>query len=301
MSFEIYYFSGTGNSLYAAKEIAKQTGGVLTSIASVIDAPSVNTGADSVGIVFPCYLAQLYGIPLIVERFVNKLEDPVSKYIFAVCTFGGYEAANAVPTLKNLSKLVRSAGGRLSGEFSVRLPMNNLDYSHLPPINTDSNVMYRNSVDKINEICRRIKKKKNDKNIVLNSFAHLLLSPLYGILKKYVTTALKQKAKEDESSKLNFHELIPMTDKSITVSDKCTGCGICEKVCPVHNIRMRDQRPSWSHHCEMCFACDEWCPEGAIQHWSRAKGIKYHHPEIKLEDMLGKCLPKGSRVRRGRI
>jgi formate hydrogenlyase subunit 6/NADH:ubiquinone oxidoreductase subunit I len=49
---------------------------------------------------------------------------------------------------------------------------------------------------------------------------------------------------------------------------------------------MNDNKPVWMHHCEMCFACDEWCPRQAIQHWGRAAGIKYRHPEIKISDMF---------------
>jgi MinD superfamily P-loop ATPase len=80
--------------------------------------------------------------------------------------------------------------------------------------------------------------------------------------------------------------LIPITDKSIVVDEKCNGCGICVKVCPVNNIKIIDKRPELQHRCEMCFACDEWCPSNAIHHWSRSEGTKYHHPEVKIADMF---------------
>ncbi len=65
---EVYYFSGTGNSLHVAKSIAIKTKGTLHSVASVVCKERIQTKADCIGIVFPCYLAQINGIPLIVEE-----------------------------------------------------------------------------------------------------------------------------------------------------------------------------------------------------------------------------------------
>jgi formate hydrogenlyase subunit 6/NADH:ubiquinone oxidoreductase subunit I len=259
----------------------------LISIPSVIDRQSIKSDADSIGIVFPCYLAQLYGIPLIIERFLNKLENIGSKYLFAVCSFGGYTFVNGLPTLKNLARLVKSLGGRLSGEFATRLPMNNLDYGHIPvPINKNHDTIFKNSKQKIVDICKRISNKKKTKYRIIKSMINLLLTPMYLSMKKHIVEGLRENAKEPKDSNLSFRELIPLTDKSISTDDKCNGCAICVKVCPVHNIQMKEQKPIWLHHCEMCFACDEWCPTHAIHHWSRAEGIKYHHPAVKLADIF---------------
>ncbi len=178
MSIEIYYFSGTGNSLAAAKDIAKKTSGLLISIPAVMDKESIKTGADNIGIVFPCYLARLYGIPLIVEKFIKKLEYSGVKYIFAVCTHGGYGFVNALPTLKSVAALIKSMGGTLSGEFSVRLPMNNLDYDHIPiPIERNHEIIFKNSNYKIVGICQRITGRKNAKYKTIKSLINLLLTP----------------------------------------------------------------------------------------------------------------------------
>lgn len=285
MSFEIYYFSGTGNSLAVARDIAEKIKGTLISIPSVIDKQSIKSEADSIGIVFPCYLAQLYGIPLIVEKFIKKLENIGTKYIFAVCTCGGMENVNALPTLENLAKLIKSRGGKLAAEFSIHLPMNNLEY---PTALIDQNQenMFRNCKNKIEVICQCVTDKKKNKYKTLKSLFNLLMIPAYLMLKNLYIIHLKKMAKEPKDTKLKYYELIPLTDKSIYVDDKCNGCATCVKVCPVQNIKMVENKPVWQHHCEMCLACDEWCPVRAVHHWCKIEGKDYHHPKVNISDML---------------
>lgn len=287
MMTKIYYFSGTGNSFVVARDIAKKIRADLISIPQVINIDKIQIDAESIGIIFPSYLASLSGLPLIVERFVKKIANIDSLNIFAVCTCGGYECVNALPSLTKLKNIIRSCGGRLTAEFSTRLPMNNLDYDHIPiPINSDSEAIIEKSKIKIDDICHRIQKKKGTKYKIAKTLFNLLMTPLYKLMRRPVTNALKEKAKEPMDTKLNHSELIPLTDKSITVDEKCNGCGTCVNVCPVNNIKIADKTPEFQHRCEMCFACDEWCPSNAIHHWSRGEGVKYHHPEVKISDMI---------------
>ncbi len=288
MSFEIYYFSGTGNSLAVARDIAEKIKGTLIPISAVINRQNIKTNANSIGIVFPAYNAQLYGMPLIIERFIKRLEDIGSKYIFAVCTCGGLENVNGLPTLKNLSKLIKSMGGKLSAEFSIKLPMNTLDYSHIPiPIDQNQEIMFKNCKNKIEVICQFISNNKKSKYKIVKSLLNWLMTPMYLMLHKVYLTELKKNSKEPEDTNLKFYELMPLTDKSIYIDEKCNSCAVCVKVCPVQNIKMVENKPVWQHHCEMCLACAEWCPKKAIHHCWRAEGKgSYHHPDVKISDIL---------------
>jgi len=287
MSTEIYYFSGTGNSLIVARSIAEKINGTLIAIPTVMHNQSIKTAAESIGIVFPSYMAHLYGIPLIVDRFIRKLEHMNSKYIFAVCTCGGYEIFNAVPTLKNLSRLVKLSGGKLSAEYSIRLPMNNLDYNHIPvPIDKNHETMYKKCRIKIDIISQRIIKRKKGKYRSIKSLFNLLMIPMYLLLQNTYIASLKKYSKEPEDTSLKYHELMPLTDKSIYSDERCNGCGICARVCPVQNIKIIDSKPVWQHYCEICFACAEWCPKKVIHHWGRGEDVEYHHPEVEISDMF---------------
>jgi formate hydrogenlyase subunit 6/NADH:ubiquinone oxidoreductase subunit I/flavodoxin len=287
MNPEIYYFTGTGNSIVVAKEISEKIDGEIISIASVIDKQKIEIKADIFGIVFPCYLAQLYGLPLIIERFIEKIENIKGKYIFAIITYGGYGPVNAIPTVNSLRKLISSNGGKLALGFSIKLPLNNLDYEHIPiPISQNREKMFMKCNQKIDKICRTIRKLKRRDSAIKIHIADVFSRFVQNILGSYVLESLKKNALEPQNSSLGFKQLIPLTDKSITVNDNCTGCGICSKICPVNNIRIENSKPIWLHRCEMCFACDEWCPQKAIHHWAKIIGKDYHHPKVNINYML---------------
>jgi len=284
MSNDIYCFSGTGNSLYIARELALKTNGRLLSISASEREEKIHLRSDSIGIVFPCYLAQLYGIPLVVERFVKKLENLESKYIFAVCTCGGYTLVDSLPALKRLATLIKMMGGNLSAEFSVRMPMNNLNYFFFQT--QDHNKMFRDSETKIDEISELVLAGKRNKHYYSEALFNTFMTPMYLLLRNFYIIDLKQKAKENKTSSKKFNELIPLTDNSISVDEKCSGCSTCARVCPVQNIIMVNNRPVWQNHCEMCMACSAWCPTGAIHHWNIEKEKKYRHPQVSLKEML---------------
>jgi MinD superfamily P-loop ATPase len=91
----------------------------------------------------------------------------------------------------------------------------------------------------------------------------------------------------NERTELSFLESRQLMDQAFQADENCNGCGVCARVCPVSNIRMVDDRPVWQHRCEQCFACLQWCSQEAIQFGSKTSGGKrYHHPDVKLADML---------------
>jgi len=77
-------------------------------------------------------------------------------------------------------------------------------------------------------------------------------------------------------------------DRDFWTDNKCNGCEICGRVCPVGNIVFESGKPAWQHRCEQCLACIQWCPQEAIQYGKKTPAYeRYHHPEVKLKDMTG--------------
>jgi flavodoxin len=97
MGSVIYYFSGTGNSLVVARDIAIRLGAELVSIPSVMDDEKIVSNSEVIGIVFPDYHS---GLPNIIKRFLGKLDDLQGRYVFGVCTMGGDGPGLAMHYLK---------------------------------------------------------------------------------------------------------------------------------------------------------------------------------------------------------
>lgn len=92
--------------------------------------------------------------------FLQKLDNIDSKYIFAVCSYGGYTVVNGLRPLKNTAVLIKSLGGRLAAGFPVRLPMNNLDYDHIPiPINRNHKTILNKADVKLSDMLKQCREK----------------------------------------------------------------------------------------------------------------------------------------------
>jgi ferredoxin len=274
MSTEVYYFSGTGNSLFVARQIVERINGKLISIPSVIKEEHIRTEADVVGIVFPVYYATNdCGIPRIIIKFVGKLENLNSQYIFAVCTSGGIPGT----TLENLSKLIASKGSTLAAGFIIKMNDENLSKEK-------QDKMLIQQKEKLDAVCRYVLARKRSKLETRSILRKIVLAPVLYLAMKPLFS--RRYRKLSGFAGLPFSELIPLADRSFRVDAKCIGCGICAQVCPVDNIRLVEDRPVWQHHCETCLARYSWCPQAAIGGDIVSYNTRYHHPTVNLQDML---------------
>jgi ferredoxin/flavodoxin len=280
MAVDVYYFSGTGNSLVVARDIAEKTCGKLISISSVMNKDRIETDANVI-VVFPVY--GIFRIPSIVERFVGKLDNISSKYIFAVTTYGSM-AGEAVKTFR---KVVESYGGKLSAGFAVHMPVNNItipSFMYSGTVGDKEQKLFAAWQKKSGLIYEYVSARKKGK---FESTNRLLVSLFYPIDKIFARWRIESKYNKLTNSNLRKDALWPMMDVSFYSDVKCDGCGICSRICPVNNIKMVDNKPSWQHQCERCMACLQWCPKEAIEFDKDSIGRKrYHHPDVNLYDML---------------
>jgi ferredoxin/flavodoxin len=258
MKTVIYYFSGTGNSLKVAKEIAAGLGDA--EMVPVREAVKKDTAADAarIGFVFPVYM---WGVPSIVVDFVKKHKNLKGKYVFSVVTYGGSPGATNV----QLKKLIQRSGGSLSAGFAVHMPGNYVPLYAARPLKTQVK-LFEKAKTKIADIVAKIKINESgilEKN---NLLVNLLLSGVvYSI------------------SMPRIHGM----DNKFYAQDTCTSCGICRKICPVDNISIDNKKPVWKHKCEQCMACIQWCPVTAIQYGKGTVGRpRYRHPDIKVQEMM---------------
>jgi ferredoxin len=255
----IYYFTGTGNSLAAAKKIATVLEDCeLVPIASLHKTSGdIVPPADRVGIMCPLYFS---GLPLMVAGFAGRLDLSHSEYTFSVITLGGTSGASALRQLDSILRKRQNHG--LDAGFSVTMPGNYI-------------LMYSSPAGKKQE---EILAKANEQ-----------IAGILGPVTRCEIRALP--------SSLIFrllHTLIypwftshvHTDDRKFSVNDKCTSCGTCAAICPAGNIGMVQGRPVWKHHCELCCGCIHTCPVQAIQAGPRTTDRqRYRNPSISIADL----------------
>lgn len=253
----LYYFSGTGNTLKVAKDLASELGDTeLIKITPDLDMQK-QIEAKRVGIIYPVYC---WGLPLIVSDFIKKAKISKDSYVFGVATYGAMLAYSG----KTLKHLIEDKGLKLSAGFAINMPGNAQTVYDV--VKQEKQLkMFKKEQVRIKEIAQIISAKQKYKvETNLGIFGLLLTKLAYpGMIKK-----------------------INDNDKDFWVDDNCNGCEICAQVCPVKNVEIKDNKPTWKNKCQACLACMQWCPKQAIQHGKKSAFRKrYHHPEISVSEI----------------
>lgn len=264
---EIYYFSGTGNSFAVARDVAVKLNAKIINVTLLTEKENIITNADILGFVFPIYD---FKHPILIEKIIKKFKNLESKYMFAICTYG----INPSNSMKKFDNLIKSNRGKLSGGFTVEMPHNGIGSGLFTK--KEHEKMFLNWKTKLKIINEYITEGKKGKLETSNMALGIILSGLFFKMIPIIVKLLKQ--------------VITKGWKSLAFiyNEKCNGCSICKKICPVNNIEIIDNKPSWlSNQCVGCFACINWCPEEAIQIGSLNMNIvNYHHPEVKISDLM---------------
>ena len=258
----ILYFSGTGNSLQVTKDISSELWNFnFCNMGSLISEEKIKVEAKTLGIVFPVYYARL---PLAVKNVVKKLEISKDTYVFAVATHGGAPSNSLI----KLKKLLNNNGGDINSGFLINMPGNNVLAYGANSIEKQ-NKAFKIETEKVKEISAIIKERNNQECEV----SKLIIDRVIDSVFKGVTDKIMQ----------GFYQ----RDNKFWVTDKCNGCRLCERVCPVKNIEFSENKPVWKHKCEQCTACIQYCPNEAIQ-WGKKtiKRTRYRNPNIVIKEMI---------------
>jgi len=250
----IYYYTGTGNSLWAARKLAEELKDAR--ICSMRRASPENEASDAVGLVFPVHI---WGLPRRVIDFVARL--PAGKaYYFALAVNAGQVAG----TLKQLARLMKARGLTLSAGLDIVMPSNYIPWGGAAP-EAEQQRRFAAAAEKIRDIAPNIDRGEAGSVEKGPLWQNLLLSGLCYRL---------------------AYPKVPKMDKNFWTDDKCNGCAICTAVCPSGNILVHGRKPEWQGNCEQCLACIQWCPTEAIQYGKKTPGYaRYRHPEVTLSDM----------------
>jgi len=259
MKTVIYYFTGTGNSLAAARKIAGALGDCeVVPIASFANtAGAVAPQIDRVGIVCPVYFA---GLPAMVASFAERLDLAKANYVFSVVTHGGGGGSAALRQLDGILK--EKAGRGLDAGFAVSMPGNYILMYESPAGEKRDRLLAAADAD-LERIAGQIRQGERVK---------LPNSPVTWIVKALTYPRFRSHVHGD--------------DRKFTVSERCTSCGTCARLCPAGNIEMVDGRPVWNHRCELCCGCIHLCPTEAIQAGRGTEGRqRYRNPSVGIAEL----------------
>ena len=272
----IFYFSGTGNTKWAASKLAAATREDLISIAPYMRAddsshnlaePFILKENERLGFVFPVHG---WRVPKLVREFISKMKiqrepsdatggnkakaDDCLKnrpFAYCVCTAGdsiGLTIENLNEVISQNPSLQALGITEVSSSYSLIMPES---YIGLPFMDVDPKEREirkkENAAQELAVVCEEIFDRKEGIN-------RLVKGPIPWFFTKVVG---------------GFFENVLITDKRFHVEkDRCVKCGICANVCPVGDIKGgHGEYPVWLHHkdCLTCFTCYHHCPHHAIE------------------------------------
>lgn len=252
----IYCYSGSGNCLDMAKNIARELGDTDIVMMRSFPAKTDATEAKRVGFIFPCYGG---GLPGGVESYVKSIRIGIDAYKFAIIQYAGYKGCG----LHKVDSIVDlDYWNGMSNHCSCIWLMPH--YLTIPPLPLKAS--QKRSEKTAKKFAADIKAmKRSDKKPPKGTVFALESAMLSG-----------QNAKRI---------------KKFAADEKCVGCGQCAKVCPKGNIRLAGGKPVFGGNCIGCLSCVQYCPEEAINIGSITKRrARYHNANIKASDLTEKVI-----------
>jgi ferredoxin len=253
----IFYYTGTGNSLWVARVLAQELGN--TELISMVDWDVKKHVIDSpvIALIFPVHI---WGVPGRVLDFLDALKEISPSYVFAIANNAG-QVSN---TLVQLKKIMDSKHLALSSGWSIVMPSNYIPWGG-PGSLDEQNKRFQAARIKLSSIAEQVHRRVN---------LPVEKGPLW---QRIVFTGIY---------KFTF-PLVPKMDDKFWVDERCNQCRLCVNICPAQNIDILNEKLLWHNHCEQCLACIQWCPPEALQYGSKtAAYARYHHPEVKAKDLM---------------
>lgn len=285
----IYYFTGTGNSMALAKRLTDRFDGMeMVKITAELCANSPEVDAEMLGFVYPVYA---FGPPLLVTEFLEKLTVKRADYTFVI-TASGDTPGNA---MKRFEALCQAQNIRLDSSFLIEMPGNYIIEEDPPSAEEVTRLL--TEADQILEgVFASLEKREKIPAREIPDPP----DPFFSEIKKQLLSNASQGYQggvgETERAVIEatqnrydiFTLMCKQMDHQFGVMEECTGCAICEMICPVENIVMNDSdRPEWKHECELCLACLSWCPEDVIHFAEQTLGrAPYRHPDYAAHDLI---------------
>ena len=209
----IFYFTGTGNSLFAARKIADATGATLVSIPQVF-AKQETYADDKIGFIYPQYAV---GLPKMVRSFILKNEFD-AEYFFAVDLYA-HIRMNALGEIAGIITLDYGA--------YLKTPWNFI-FAFNPPKRPET--ILEKAEGSLERIISDIK--GNKRRIVKARKRHGAATAFFGETRFRVSEDCNRCGTCAQVCPANNIEVIEKT----VFGNECENCFACVNLCPSHAI-----------------------------------------------------------------
>lgn len=247
----VFYFTGTGNSLYAARQLEAEP----VSIPQVMRGREREFTADSIGIVSPVYGHE---VPPMVKDFLRESTFETG-YFYIILTYGCRHGGAA-----ELAK-------ELCVECGVRVDyINTLHMADnwLPAFDMDAErAMDKHIPEQLAAITADVKARRH------------AISPVTDNYRAAHQEYLRNVSGVPEA----------MWQNLVVVTERCVGCGVCTRVCPADCMVLENGRAKHiPGNCQDCLACAHACPHKAIALAMPEKNpnARYRNEHVTLQDLI---------------
>lgn len=249
MTVLIYYFSGTGNTAWAGRQLCEILSVYghktrLISIERIKDDTFEIPLCDMIGLLFPVHGGYA---PPEMQRFIEGMPPAIQLPFFTITTCGRLSGDAGSFATRNL----RRRGYIPFCIATVRMP-NNL---YFPPLNGIRVSASRRIPQKLDSAAKRIGK--------LAEYIHQrkIYHDGNGFIDRIVGSHKRQV----------FDKSAWWIKRSFETDPSCDRCGWCVAHCPSQNIRMDHDGIHFLRHCTLCMRCFSFCHKKAIQITEKTK------------------------------
>ncbi|MDI6724569.1 MAG: EFR1 family ferrodoxin [Methanobacterium sp.] len=258
---DFYYFSGTGNTLMVVKKMAEtfEKNGIKVNLHKIEDSVLHDINLEhTIGIAFPVAFFSTYPF---VWKFIKSLPPANGTDIFMVDTLGGISGGIVGP----LQKIVKKKGYNPIGAKEIQMPLN---IFFIQNEETNKTKVQKGLMEAEKYAIGLINGETGWGRV------HLFSDGVHAF-----SIGLLKLTKSDMHQKwFNFD----------VKEENCRKCGICAKLCPLGNIKMKKgEYPERGLNCEYCLRCTSFCPRGAIPCKFNYKGKTYRafkNPKVLMRE-----------------
>jgi len=237
------YFSGTGNTRYCVERFMQESGFGASAV-SIEDSGVVERIAQEDIIVFG-YPTHYSNLPKIVRDFISEnaliWQD---KKVFVIVTMGLFCGDGAGV----MARLLKKYGAEVIGGLHLKMPDSICDEKALKRTEEESIKLISEADEKIKTSAAALKSGVPTRD-GLGLLPHL--AGLFG-------------------QRLYFYNKPRRYYSRVKINaEKCIGCGLCVKICPLDNISIGGKVAAAGDKCTMCYRCANKCPKQAITLFGR--------------------------------